>query len=264
MTAKWDEIDQCAQQWIREAGERIRASFAEKLTIETKANANDLVTNVDRDIEQFFAAQIRRRFPDHHLLGEEGFGDPLEALDGIVWIIDPIDGTMNFVHQQRHFAVSIGVFADGIGQLGYVYDVVVDELYWARKGQGVWLNGEPLSRLRPVPIAESVIAVNATWLMENRRLDHRPLVRLAKEARGTRSYGSAALELAYVAAGRLDAYLSPRLSPWDFAGGMVLIEEAGGVVTNLNGEPLDLLGPNSVLAAKPGVHEEILQRYLSR
>ncbi|OQP07850.1 inositol monophosphatase [Geobacillus sp. 46C-IIa] len=264
MAGKWEEIDQYARQWIKEAGRRIRASFAEQLTVEAKENRNDLVTNVDRGIEQFFAEHIRRQFPGHHVLGEEGFGDELAALDGIVWVIDPIDGTMNFIHQQRHFAVSVGIFEDGDGQLGYVYDVVFDELYSAQKGRGLFFNGKPLDRLQPVPIAESIIAVNATWLMENRRIDHRPLVRLAKEARGTRSYGSAALELAYVAAGRLDAYISPRLSPWDFAGGMILIEEAGGVVTNLDGEPLDLLSRNSVLAAKPGVHEEILQRYLQQ
>ncbi|AGT31385.1 inositol monophosphatase [Geobacillus genomosp. 3] len=262
MAGKWEEIDHYARQWIEEAGRRIRASFTEQLTVETKESRNDLVTNVDRGIEQFLAEQIRRQFPGHHLLGEEGFGDELAVLDGIVWVIDPIDGTMNFVHQQRHFAVSIGIFEDGIGQLGYVYDVVFGELYSAQKGRGLFFNGKPLDRLQPVAVAESVIAVNATWLMENRRLDHRPLVRLAKAARGTRSYGSAALELAYVAAGRLDAYISPRLSPWDFAGGMILIQEAGGIVTNLDGKPLDLLSRNSVLAAKPGVHEEILQRYL--
>ncbi|MED3844389.1 inositol monophosphatase family protein [Geobacillus stearothermophilus] len=262
MEGKWGEIDQYARQWIAEAGQRIRASFAEPLTVETKENRNDLVTNVDRGIEQFFAEHIRRQFPGHRLLGEEGFGDELAALDGVVWVIDPIDGTMNFVHQRRHFAVSVGIFEDGVGQLGYVYDVVFDELYTAQKGKGLFLNGEPLGRLQPAPVAESIIAINGTWLMENKRLDHRPLVRLAKDARGTRSYGSAALELAYVAAGRLDAYISPRLSPWDFAGGMILIEEAGGIMTNLDGKPIDLLNRSSVLAAKPGVHEEILYRYL--
>ncbi|OPX02556.1 inositol monophosphatase family protein [Geobacillus sp. LEMMY01] len=262
MAEKWEEIDRYARQWIDEAGKRIRASFAKQLTVEAKENPNDLVTNVDRGIEQFFAEHIRRQFPSHRLLGEEGFGDRIDVLDGVVWVIDPIDGTMNFVHQRRHFAVSIGIFEDGVGQLGYVYDVVFDELYAAQKGRGLFLNDEPLGRLQPVPVAESIIAINGTWLMENKRLDHRPLMRLAKEARGTRSYGSAALELAYVAAGRLDAYISPRLSPWDFAGGMILIEEAGGMVTTLDGKPLDLLGRNSVLAAKPGVHEEILRRYL--
>ncbi|SFA52141.1 myo-inositol-1(or 4)-monophosphatase [Parageobacillus thermantarcticus] len=264
MQEKWKEIDECVQHWLKEAGARIHTALEEKLTIETKAHRNDLVTNVDREIERFFIEKIRKTFPDHHVLGEEGFGDEIKTLQGVVWIIDPIDGTMNFIHQKRNFAISIGVFENGVGILGYVYDVVHDELYVARKGEGAFLNGKPLPRLEPVSVSEAVISLNATWVTENKRIDPKVLAPLVKAARGTRSYGSAALEMAYVAAGRLDAYITMRLSPWDFAGGLVLVQEAGGIVTNLYGEPLDLLGKNSVFVSKPGLHEEILQKYIHR
>ncbi|SFA51513.1 myo-inositol-1(or 4)-monophosphatase [Anoxybacillus pushchinoensis] len=254
----WNEIDQHMQHWIREAGERIRDAFQTKLNIETKSSPSDLVTNVDREIEQFFIERIRKTYPTHHVLGEEGFGDQLEALDGTVWIIDPIDGTMNFVHQQRHFAISVGVFHDGVGMLGYIYDVAFDELYYAQKGKGAFVNGTPLPPLEKTTLDRSVISLNATWVTENRRIDPNVLAPLVKKARGTRSYGSAALEMAYIAAGKLDAYITLRLSPWDIAGGMVIVQEVGGVVTNLYGEPLNMIEKSSVFVSKPGLHEEVL------
>jgi myo-inositol-1(or 4)-monophosphatase len=258
----WNEIDANVKQWLKEAGNKIRNSFADTLDIQTKSNPNDLVTNVDKETEQFFIEKIKQNYPDHAILGEEGFGDKLETLDGIVWIIDPIDGTMNFIYQQRNFAISIGIFENGVGHLGYIYDVAHDELYFAEKGKGAFLNGEPLKKLTPVKVEEAIIALNATWLVQNKRMDPKPLISLAKTVRGTRSYGTAALEFAYVAAGRLDGYITMRLSPWDFAGGKILVEETGGIVTNLKGKPLNLLGQNSIFVAKPGLHTEIMERFL--
>lgn len=258
----WNEIDRCAKSWIAEAAARIKASFYQNLNIETKSNRNDLVTSVDRDIEQFFIQKINDTFPAHQILGEEGYGNELNELAGTVWIIDPIDGTMNFIHQKRNFAISIGVFQDGVGQLGYIYDVVHNELYHARKGHGAFLNFEPLPLLNEVKVSEAIVGINAIWLIENNHLDPMLLAPLVKDVRGTRSYGSAALEIAYIATGRMDAYLTPRLSPWDIAGGLVILEEVGGIATTLKGEPLNLLAKNSVFVSKPGLHEEIMQKYL--
>lgn len=258
----WDELYANARQWVKEAGERIRSSFQEKLTIRTKSNPNDLVTDIDQEIEQFFIRKIREVYPEHKIMGEEGFGDQLEHLDGIVWIVDPIDGTVNFVHQQRNFAISLGVYENGVGIVGLVYDVVHDELYHALRGNGAYLNDQPIPTLEERSVKESIIALNATWVMENHRIDHHLLIPLVRDARGTRSYGTAALELVYVATGRVDAYLSMRLSPWDFAAGTIIVEELGGVVTNLRGEKLDFLSKASIFAAKPGLHQEILKDYL--
>ncbi|WP_210366416.1 inositol monophosphatase family protein [Bacillus sp. REN3] len=257
-----EEIDTYAKLWIKEAGEKIRASFPKTLNVTSKSNPNDLVTDIDKSTEQFFIEKIRETFPDHRIIGEEGYGDEIKDLDGVVWIIDPIDGTMNFVHQQRNFAISIGIYINGNGKIGLIYDVVHDELYHCIVGQGVHLNGEPIPKLDETTVSEAVIGINATWVTPNRRIDHELLVPLVKAVRGTRSYGSAAMEMVYVATGRIDAYLTPRLAPWDFAAGIILIKELGGEATNLRGEELDMLEENSIFVSKPGLHNEILEKYL--
>ncbi|ETI66154.1 inositol monophosphatase family protein [Neobacillus vireti] len=258
----WEDIYAHAQEWVKEAGNRIRSSFDQTLNIQTKSNPNDLVTNIDKEIEQFFIKKVRGVYPNHKILGEEGFGDDLKSLEGIVWLIDPIDGTMNFIHQQRNFAISLAVYENGIGKIGLIYDVVHDELYHAIRGNGAYLNEKSIPVLKSTTVKESIIALNATWVMENHRIDHNLMIPLVKDARGTRSYGTAALEMVFVATGRVDAYLSMRLSPWDFAAGAVIIEELGGVVTNLRGEKLDFLSQDSLFAANSGLHHSILKEYL--
>lgn len=260
----WNEIEAFAKQWIREAGERIRESFQAKLVVETKSNPDDLVTNMDKETEQFFIEKIHGTFPSHQILGEEGLGDKIQTLKGITWIIDPIDGTMNFVHQQRNFAISVAVYEDGVGQIGLIYDVAHDELYHARKGHGAYFNSTKIEPLGDVPLEKAIVAINATWVTENKRIDPKILIPIVNAVRGTRSYGSAALELAYLVAGRIDVYITMRLSPWDFAAGVVLLNEVGGVITTLDGEPLNFLQENSIFVARPNLHKEIFTKFLKR
>jgi len=258
----WSDIDIKAKGWIMEAAQIIKDSFNLTLDIQTKSNRNDLVTEIDKKIEQFFIERIRKTYPKHKIIGEEGFGDSPETTDGVIWLVDPIDGTMNFVHMQRNFAISIGIYENGVGMVGLIYDVVRDELYHAIKNKGVYMNELPLRPLEAVHLSESIIGLNATWVTENRRIDPNILAPLIKEVRGTRSYGCAALEFAYVAAGRLDAYISLRLQPWDFAAGKILIEELGGTVSDLRGRPLNLLEQCSIFISKPGLHDEVFRKYL--
>ncbi|WP_338781727.1 inositol monophosphatase family protein [Metabacillus sp. FJAT-52054] len=260
----WKDIDHHAKSWIREAGERIRGSFATSLSIQTKSNPNDLVTNMDKETEQFFISRIKETYPDHRILGEEGYGHEIEDSKGIIWIIDPIDGTMNFVHQQRNFAISIGIYEEGTGMIGLIYDVVHDELYHAFKGEGAFMDDTPLPKLEHREVKEAIIGLNATWVTENKRIDPSVLAPLVRNARGTRSYGSAALEFAYVVSGRLDCYITMRLAPWDFAGGLVLLHEVGGIATTVSGEPISILERNSIFASRPGLHKEILNSYLNK
>ncbi len=259
---KWVEIDTHARKWIKEAGERIKESFVTPLDIQVKSHPNDFVTNIDKETERFFIEKIRKKFPGHRILGEEGYGNRLNDLDGIVWIIDPIDGTTNFIHQRRNFAVSIGIYENGIGKMGFIYDVMNNELFHAAKGQGAFLNGRALERLERVRVSEAIIGLNAAWILANRRFDATILRDLVRDVRGTRSYGSAAIEIASVCAGRLDAYLSLRLSPWDIAAGLVLLGEVGGIASNLRGEPLSLLQQNTVIFSKPGLYEDVFRDYL--
>ncbi|RNF40721.1 inositol monophosphatase family protein [Planococcus salinus] len=257
-------MDRYIKSLIKEAGHRIRNSFLTDIVVQSKADANDLVTNIDKDIEQFFISRIRKDFPGHRVFGEEGFGDTIEDLEGIVWLLDPIDGTMNFVHQKRNFAISLGVYQDGVGKLGYIYDVMNDDLYHAIHQGGAYYNDEQLNPLPETDIATSIIAMNATWAGPNRYVDHEGTIRLIRDVRGVRSYGSAALELAYLASGRVDAYISMRLSPWDIAGGMVLVKEVGGLATNFSGQDANLLEQDTFVAANSSIHQKLLTDYLRK
>lgn len=256
------QIDQYAKSIIVEAAKRIRNAFSYNLVIETKSNANDLVTNIDRETELFFIEKIKSFDPTHKILGEEGMGEKVESLDGVVWIIDPIDGTMNFVKQHRHFMISIGIFIDGIGKLGYIYDVMREDLFNAIAGEGAWYNASPLRKLQPVKIEESVIGINAHWVAPNRHIHHEKVIELVRKVRGTRSYGSAAMEIAFVVSGKLDAYVSMRLSPWDIAGGIIIAQEVGAIATNLHGEGFDFLHQDTFIIANPAIHQELLGKYI--
>ena len=262
MNKNWGAIDRYAKSLIKEAGHRIRVSFYTEIDVETKSSASDLVTNIDREIEQFFITRIRKDFPDHRVMGEEGFGDTIESLEGVVWFLDPIDGTMNFVHQRRNFAISLGIYVDGIGMFGYIYDVMRDDFYHAAKGEGAYFNDERLPRLENTSVDEAMIGINASWVAPNPRIHHEPVIELVRSCRGTRSYGSAALELAYVSSGRIDAYMSLRLSPWDVAGGIIIAGEVGAIATTMENEPLSLLGQETFIVAKPQLHEESIENYI--
>ncbi|MFS0574394.1 inositol monophosphatase family protein [Sporosarcina sp. 179-K 3D1 HS] len=258
----WGSIDRYAKSIIKEAGHKIRNSFFSHIDIDTKSDANDLVTNIDREVEKFFIDRIKRDFPDHRILGEEGAGDQVTSLDGVIWILDPIDGTMNFIHQRRNFAISLGIYADGVGMLGYIYDVMRDDFYNAAKGEGAYFNDERLPQLEITPLHEAVIGINASWVAPNRYMDNEPIIRMIRQCRGTRSYGSAAIELAYVSTQRIDAYLSMRLAPWDVAGGIVIAQEVGAIATTMKGEPPNLLSQDTFIVARPGLHEEIMKNYI--
>lgn len=258
----WNVIDRYAKSLIKEAGHQIKHSFLSEIEISSKSSVNDLVTNIDREIEQFFINRIHKDYPEHRIMGEEGFGDSIESLDGVIWFLDPIDGTMNFVHQKRNFAISLGIYVDGIGMLGYVYDVMADDLYSAMKDEGAYLNDMRISPLQKTVVEKSIIGVNASWVAPNRTVEHEPMQRLVNHCRGTRSYGSAALELTHVATGRVDAYMSMRLSPWDVAGGMVIANEVGALSTNMSGKPLGLLKQETFVVANKSIHEELLRDFI--
>lgn len=261
---KKNEIFDNAKAWILEAGERIRSEIDSPRSIETKSNPNDLVTEMDQETEQFFAKKINDTYPDHYLLGEEGFGDEIEDLGGTVWIVDPIDGTMNFVHQKRNFAISIGIYYEGIGEIGLIYNVMENVLYTAKRGQGAFKNEQRLPQLNENrPLKQSILALNTSWLIpENPHVEHKGIEQLVKTLRSTRSYGSAALEFAFVAEGILDGYLTMTLMPWDYAAGNILVKEVGGIVTRADCEELDLLNKTTVLACRPNIHEEISKEYV--
>lgn len=254
-----------AKQLILEAGARVREQMNDPLIIHTKSNPQDLVTTVDQETERFIAERIREQFPDHHLISEEGYGDHLTSLNGIVWLVDPIDGTTNFIHQRRNFAISAGIYKDGIGEIGLIYDVMSDVLYSAKRGEGAYKNGVRLPTLRTgFTLERSVLALNNKWLIENPLVDVKAMEDLVRSVRATRTYGSAALEFAYVAEGIVDGYLTVQLSPWDVAAGMILVNEVGGLTTDIDGNEIDLLHKSSILTCNRLIHEPLLTEYLQR
>lgn len=257
-------LDQFAKEIIFEAGARIREAFSYELVIETKSNENDLVTNIDRETELFFIEKIKQFDSSFRILGEEGMGEAVDSLEGVVWIIDPIDGTMNFVKQHRNFMITIGVYENGIGKLGYIFDVMRGDLFYAIAGEGAWYNDSPMRKLPDVKLHEAVIGINANWVTPNDKINHEKMIELIRTVRGTRSYGSAAMEISFVVSGKLDAYISMRLSPWDIAGGLVIANEVGALATNLNGEPFDLLTQDTFIIANPFIHKTILEKYVEQ
>ncbi|MFS0672304.1 inositol monophosphatase family protein [Ornithinibacillus sp. 179-J 7C1 HS] len=260
-----ENIFKLAKEWVLEAGGKIRNTIDDPLEVSSKSNPNDLVTTMDKNTEKFFVNKIKTTFPDHLLLSEEGFGDDLDSLDGTVWIIDPIDGTMNFVQQKRNFAISVGVYHEGIGEIGLIYNVMEDELYSAKRGEGAFKNDKKLPLLeKGIRLEESVIGLNHFWLCENRLVDEKVMQNLVKTARGSRTYGSAALEFAYVAEGILEGYLTMGLSPWDIAAGMVIVSEVGGITTNIDGNPINMVGRNSVFVGHPDVHKRIIEDFIQK
>ncbi|MDL4841311.1 inositol monophosphatase family protein [Aquibacillus rhizosphaerae] len=252
-----------AKEWIYEAGQHIRDVIDEPLYIDTKSNPNDLVTQMDRNTEKYFLEKIKHTYPDHRLLSEEGFGDDVQSLDGTIWIVDPIDGTMNFVHQKRNFAISIGIYHEGLGEIGLIYNVMEDVLYTAMKGEGAYKNDKKLPQLNEkLTLDESIIVVNSIWACENRKINNKKIQALIQSVRGTRSYGSAALEFAFIAEGIVDGYLTMQLSPWDLAAGVILVNEVGGVTTQANGESINLLTNTTVFSSNAVINERIKKDFI--
>lgn len=258
-----ETVYQAAKSWVLEAGEMIRKRIDDPREIDTKSNENDLVTEMDKAVEQFFANKIRTHFPGHFILSEEGFGDKVEALTGTVWIIDPIDGTMNFIHQKRLFSISLAVFHEDVGEIGLVYDVMADVLYHAKKGQGAYKNERLLQRIANTKTLEtSIFMMNTLWTTENPYVDDVKVRELVKRVRGVRTYGSAALEFAYLTEAIVDGYVSFKLYPWDFAAGAILYNEVGGVIKQANGSPLSYLKQEPLIAGHPDIVDEVISRYL--
>ncbi|MGG2481536.1 MULTISPECIES: inositol monophosphatase family protein [Brevibacillus] len=246
----------------RSAGELSLRRMKQPFTVEYKTSASDLVTAVDKEVEKHVIDAILRQYPEHGILGEERTftGDPGEY--DTLWVIDPIDGTTNFVHQQINFAVSIAVYHKGEGLIGVVYDPSRDEMFHAVKGQGAYLNGQRLRLEKTVSLEEALLCTSVFWNKQAEQMGIDLIVKkLAGKVRGMRLLGSAALEMAYVAAGRLDGYVSLSLNAWDFGAGRILVEEAGGKVTTMDGKPLPFDRKSSVMACNTTFYEE-LQHYI--
>jgi myo-inositol-1(or 4)-monophosphatase len=218
----------------------------------------DLVTDVDMAIEREFRALVAGRFPDHHVLAEE-LGGSREVPPGPCWVFDPIDGTTNFAHGLPIFCASVALEVDGVAEVAAVYDPNRKELFTAERGGGAFLNGQPL-HVSPARMLVDAMLVTGFPYDVHERVEE--IVGLfgafVGRARAVRRLGSAAIDLCYVAAGRLDAFWESDLKPWDIAGGSLIVQEAGGRVTDMAGARFSSRA-GSVLASNGLLHEPMLK-----
>jgi myo-inositol-1(or 4)-monophosphatase len=240
------------------AGRIQRSYFRGDLRIEKKGPI-DLVTAADLDVERGFRELIAARFPSHSVLGEEAIALPApRAATGAWWIIDPIDGTTNFAHGLALFCVSIALEIDGRIELGVIYDPMAGELYTAERGLGARLNGERIRVSDRHQLIDGLLCTGFPYsILESRAHQVDVFEAFLGEARAVRRLGSAALDLCYVAAGRLDGFWEEQLHPWDIAAGALLVAEAGGLVTDYDGAPVELT-IGQIVASNARLHENML------
>ena len=234
----------------------MRAGYQKEHQVDYKG-VIDLVTEVDRQSEDYLLGEIRKQFPDHHILAEESGGT---RGDGHQWYIDPLDGTVNYAHHIPIFCVSIGYASNGTLSLAAVYDPMRDEMFTAERGKGAYLNGRPLHVSGAVELQKSLLVTGFPYDAWDSEFDNfANFVKFAKLSQGVRRLGSAALDLAYVAAGRFDGFWELALQPWDVAAGGLICEEAGARVTNVYGEADYISPPQSIVATTPGIHARMLE-----
>ena len=225
-----------------------------------KKGAIDLVTEIDLQIEREFREMIAGRFPDHVVLGEEfGSSGDRDAVPPFCWVFDPIDGTTNYAHGLPIFCSSLALEIDGEIAVGAVYDPTRRELFTAERGQGAWLNGNPLRVSAADELIDSLLVTGFHYGIHR---DPEELVSLFREfitrSRAVRRLGSAALDMCYVAAGRFDGYWEAKIQPWDVAAGALIVTEAGGRVSTIAGEPFRSRAGN-VLASNGRIHDLMLE-----
>lgn len=240
------------------AGRVQRTYFRQNVRIDKKGPI-DLVTAADLEVEREFRALIGSRFPTHVVLGEEqGPGTQTES-SRFRWIIDPIDGTTNFAHGLALFCTSIALEIDGRLEIGVVYDPMSEELFTAERGQGAWLNGVPLRVSDCTEMIDSLLCTGFPYsVRDERRQMVEVFAAFLGEAQGVRRLGSAALDLCYVAAGRFDGFWEENLHPWDMAAAVVIVEAAGGRVSNYGNQPLDIFA-RQIIASNGHLHEAMVE-----
>lgn len=239
----------------RKAGVLLKEKFSQKHDIHYKGEIN-LVTEADKMSDDLIITAIRQTFPDHGILSEES---PAIVGGGkLRWIIDPLDGTTNYAHGYPVFCVSIALVQEGAIVLGVIYDPLREEMFVAVRGEGAFLNGKKMAVSPTRDISRSLLATGFPYdIRESKENNLDYFNVMAKEAQAIRRAGAAALDIAYVAAGRFDGFWELKLMPWDMAAGCLMVEESGGVVSGLFGERWSMSSPH-VLVSNGLIHEQMI------
>lgn len=241
----------------RESGRLQQAHVGGELDIETKSSDTDLVTHVDKLCEETIREIVGDAFPDHAILGEEqGYGGE-DSSASHQWIVDPIDGTLNFAHGFPFYCTSIGLAIDGKPSVGVVYDATRDELFTAVTGHGAYLNGRPIRVTDETVLKQSMLVTGFAYVEERMKPNVEVFGRMLPKVRSIRRPGAAALDLSYLAAGRVDGFWELGLQPWDVAAGHVIVREAGGTLTGGDGGPYRL-GDETLVASNGAIHAKLV------
>lgn len=242
----------------REAGAILLDGFRSKETVISYKSRTNLVTNIDNESEKFLFARISDQFPDHAIIAEEG--SRKDSPGGYLWYVDPLDGTNNFAHGLPFFCISLGVYSTKSQKIvaGVVYNPYLDEMFTAIRGKGSYLNDKQISVSSLDDIGICIIATGFPYDKENMETNNtREFNLFLPRIQGIRRMGSAALDLCYVACGRLDGYWEGWLNAWDMAAGSLIVEEAGGSVTRYNGEPFNPAFPE-IVASNGKIHKQMI------
>jgi myo-inositol-1(or 4)-monophosphatase len=240
------------------AGDILRQGYGTHFSIENKEGTHNLVTEYDHKAEKAILSFVKQHAPNSRFLAEES-GESGKANEELTWVVDPLDGTVNFAHQIPIFSVSIGVEREGKTISGVVLQPMTQELFVAETGKGAFFNGKPLQVSKTSNLHESILATGFPYnLKENpfHCIEH--FTDILRAGIPIRRIGSAALDFAYTAAGRFEGFFEVSLSPWDCSAGKLLLEEAGGKVTNWDGRPFDIRSRVPLLATNGHIHKEAL------
>ena len=242
-----------------QAGEILRKGFGTQFKITSKESINDLVTEFDQKAEDLIIRLLKTHFPKHSFLAEES-GHSEEKESNVRWIIDPLDGTMNFAHHIPMFCVSIAAMVGSKVEVGVIYDPLLQELFVAEKGFGAYLNHKRIRVSQQNNIERALLASGFPYSAGPlRESSIRHFLQFLEKDNPVRIIGSAALTLAYIAAGRFDIYWGFNLKPWDVAAGALLIEEAGGRLSHYDGSEHDMFQASNTLATNSLLHTKALQ-----
>ncbi len=260
MSAAHADVRQPVEDVVRRAGAHLLQSF-ERLSstdVESKGSSIDLVTRLDLESQEILVDGLRRAFPGEHIVAEEGAASR-RAQAGRVWLVDPLDGTTNFVHGLPLFAVSVAAVVDGVLSAGAVHAPYLRELFWAEAGRGAYLGERRLAVSGCVDLDRALLATGFPYDIRTNPHNNLPeWSHMATRCRGLRRCGAAALDLAWVAAARFDAFWEYRLGPWDLAAGALMVREAGGVLSAPDGSS-EFLWSGDLVAGNAVLHARVLE-----
>ncbi|GIU01265.1 inositol monophosphatase [Sulfurovum sp. TSL6] len=246
-----------------EAGKIVKEGYSSHKEV-THKGVVDLVTEFDLKTEAFILDQLQKAFPDHTLVGEESHHGSYHYDKAIY--VDPIDGTTNFVHGIPHLAISLGVWEQGKPTLAVVYNPILEELFWAVRGEGAYCNGKRLEVSPQSKLQNALIATGFPYAKVNAGIEYQWVINcmtnLLPHIQDIRRLGAASIDLCYLAQGKVEAFYEIDLKPWDVAAGILIVQEAGGHISNVNNQPFDF-DDKSIVASNGKVHQQLL-KYLEK